>query len=144
MTTNELRELDAWIAENVMGYQRTSRPDELTTDAAMLFWHRPATNTREAVLVGRAYSHRGLTEQYGKEMFSHSWTFYAPTTDPAAAMEVLKKCLEQRFISIGRTQGSGYLIAIHTLGDVLVDAPNLELAICLFAKNLFGGSNEKA
>ncbi len=85
MSATEQRELDAWIAENVMGYRRTENPDDHTTDGATLFWHRTSGPQREVVLKGRAYTHGGMTEETGKEMFSHSWTFFEPTTDPVAS-----------------------------------------------------------
>ena len=135
MTTKEQRELDAWIAENVMGYRRTDRPDDHTTDAATLFWHRPAGDTREAVLVGCAYSHSTLTKEYGKEMFSHSWTFYQPTTDPAAAFDVLKRCVKKAdHLEFDQFPNGDFRVFDWNHSE---RAETLELAVAKFAKQLF-------
>jgi hypothetical protein len=154
MNEKEMRELDAWIAENVLGYRRTDNPDDYTTDNTTLFWHRNEANYRESVLIGKAYTHSGLTKQYGKEMFSHSWTHYCPTTDSAAALEVLKKCAEKMpnaIVGIGSPMGKADVIStlpktaqgwvVGAIGFRTnafdAEAPTLELAICLFAKKLF-------
>ena len=139
MNEKELRELDAWIAENVMGYRRTQNPDEYTTDGQTLVWERTGEH-KESVLVGRAYTHSGLTREYGKEMFSHSWTHYRPTTDPAAAMMVWSKCLvklrELGFAAEWMMWKDG-TITIYASDDLQASAKTEPLAICLFAKKLF-------
>lgn len=145
MTDKELRALDAWIAEHVMGFRQTFNPDDHTTDGATLFWHRKEPGKKEVVLVGRAYAHRGLTREYGKEIFSHSWSTYEPTTDRAAAMEVLEKCAEKisfANIEIFCTHNAApkWNIAKEGCAD-LHEAPTLPLAICLFCKAIYEKAN---
>lgn len=73
-----------------------------------------------------------------------------PTTDPAAAMEVLKKCAEQSEILAGNVMVAkyrdlenfeGWRVALDVYGmatyKIDVVSETLELAICLFAKKLF-------
>ncbi len=145
MSEKEHTELNIYLAQHVMGYRRTTEPDDHTTDGKTLFWHRPAGDKKEAVLVGRAYSHSGLTKEYGKEMFSHSWSFFSPTTDAAASMAVLKKCAE--FLGTGRVhiyapygQFSFWMVSNAEVGrKIAAEASDetLELAIAKFAQKLF-------
>lgn len=102
MDTKEMRELDAWIAEHVMGWKISFRAGEVE------IWRTPS---------GTAVFH--------------------PTTDPAAAMEVLKKCGERACTTVYRTKGA-WVVTSSILVGAEADAPTPELAICLFAKALFG------
>lgn len=115
LTEKELRELDAWIAEHVMELKKSDT--QVDCDSFKLsgngdVWIR-------------------------KEMLSPIQKF-RPTTNPADAFEVLKRCAI-------RAEGS---IHIAVIGDYFNIAcrdtkpndfmdPTLELAICLFAKKLF-------
>ena len=150
MTATELRELDAWIAEHVMEYIRTETPDIWTKHDKTLFWIRKESGREKAgVFIGQPY------QPHNVEEYSHEWIRFAPTTEPAAVMEVLKKCgqMEIRGTSfvcasfsngnnstmstkghwhVGRLDGDGRWVAGE--GD---NALTLELAICLFAKKLF-------
>ena len=130
-TPTELRRIDALVAE-LMGYTFTESPDDSTaTEVRQWYKHTAHGKTEWRVIVSEPYLHRG----YPKERpYQHSWKNYEPTTNSAQAMEVLKWIREQDVI-----------VAIH--GDVLsqicgkrieVEAPTLELAICLFALKLKG------
>lgn len=106
MTTNEMRDLDAWICLNLFN------------------WTQADVEKRPA-------------------MMPHF------TTDPAAAMEVLKWVIQESNIVFGRsinleTSGSAYWIDVRIGVDDLINAHalSLELAICLFAKRLFEKGNE--
>lgn len=135
MSEKELRELDAWIAENLFGMRRTNEPDDLTTDGANLFWHRKEEGKEEVVLSGKAYPLRGPVEK-----FSHSWIKFQPTADPAAAMMVLERCGCETAAIIIFPQSEKWFVGTN---DINIDpglgaqAKTLPLAICLFAKILF-------
>lgn len=113
-TVEQLRELDAWIAENVMGWDLKSEPfrffrshDGLyfpNADGCGLFWH--------------------------------------PSTSPSDAMDVLKKCNEminrrkyREVIGIATLMGSP--MVGYDPEQIWEHAETLELAICRFAKSLF-------
>src|SRR5688572_23406410 len=70
----ELRALDAWIAEHVMGFVRTDikcHPSDNRTIGGVLF------------------SPPGCNHDCGQSSYVKHYT-----TDPAAAMEVLRKCID--------------------------------------------------
>ena len=107
MTTQELRELDAWIAFNVMKWGYSN-----------FYWWN------QGVILP-------ITE--------------CPrfTTDPAAAMAVLKKCAEkcQHDVAIVSPVPKMWKVGYVSWDDETIlgkeEAETLELAICLFAKALF-------
>jgi len=122
MTTTELRELDAWIAENVMG---------LTQDYAILkygHYYRPEARgyTRDINEAWRCNKQIADDESKAEGCKAVPIPFKSYTTDPAAAMDVLKKCIEKD----AYTTGSMIRGASEGFGK-------LELQICLFAKQLF-------
>ena len=94
MTTQELRELDAWIAENVMNLTLWKETAERYT--AIL-------NPNEYVL---SIPGKIVRARIGFRPTDN----FEPTTDPAAAMEVLRKCstLTSYAISNGTT---GFMIS---------------------------------
>jgi len=118
MIPQELRELDAWIAEHV---------------------------TCEKYPIGEHNS--GISKHYlddGKNVVrtvEGKWTAALPsyTTDPAAAMMVLEKCAEKEGqenfdgVQIDKTE-HGWIVSTCKMDS---DAETLPLAICLFAKKLF-------
>ena len=122
MTTKE-KELNDWIAVNVMGWER--HQEKPYTPAAQ--------KTVEAL----------ATWQDGDGKVMAFVKDYNPTTNPAAAFEVLKRCLDKTLL-LKHTQTTGdgkYRIAIPLLFDeespVIASADTLELCICQFAKKLF-------
>lgn len=119
----KLRELDAWIAEHVMG------------------WH--GINCGGIEPLGFPESVQSRAPMYNEIVLRY-------TTDPAAAMEVLEKCqsrMDCEDIALGECCGSwsAYSIFRENKGvigriHVFVLPPEkltLPLAIALFAKQLF-------
>ena len=116
MTTEELRELDAWIAENLFGMKHDWRN-----------CHWCQSSDPYAL-------NNGHFQRY--------------TSDPAAAMEVLKKLsskCEEMSGDLVISSGGIWTVGIQRYAeyggaeeiDPLCEAETLELAICLFAKKLF-------
>lgn len=113
-TEKELRELDAWIAEHVMGYKvRIRKPD--STYPALRYWNKG-------------------------DGFEILQAQFSPTTNPADAFEVLKKCYERaESFESGKDDSQGWYFFV----DAPIKAINasshesLELAVCLFARKLF-------
>jgi len=111
MNETEQRELDAWIAENVMGWDLgESKPGHGWP------W----------------FGEFGFGDE--QEKIPHY------TTDPAAAMEVLKKCSEETYITTRRHKRCWSMSGSN---GMTIEAETLELAICLFAKKLFSKQFEK-
>lgn len=114
----ELRELDAWIAEHVMG------------------WHW-LVNSSKTRFIREFDGDRAA----GSEPLWIHWdeTLPRPTTDPAAAMLVLEKCMTysaNQFIYWQR--GGNHIVSMqHWNGDSSIESDTLPIAICLFAKALF-------
>lgn len=131
MNEKELRELDAWIAEHVMGHKMTVFDD------------------RPAVCVGVSACFKGEPLDVCKDVPSYS-------TDRAAAMQVLERCAENGIlngefklpVSIFRRGDLKWVVSQNFEDEeleserncIVVEADTLPLAICLFAKELFGKS----
>jgi hypothetical protein len=109
MSANDMRELDAWIAEKVMEFK---------------------------IKNGRCWVTRPVLKSLTKVAHVEvDFEIEHYTTDPAAAMEVWKKCAEkQTTISIQKSKSGWRVVSMdsHSFG-----CETLELAICLFAKKLF-------
>jgi hypothetical protein len=114
MSEQELRSLDAWIAEHVMGFVKEPYPDET-----------------------------GWKDKAGKYL-----NRFNPTIDPTAAIEVLKKCCDRKTVAVVQAKDGGWQICLLMLVGMTgamgwptqaieTEADTLELAICLFAKQLF-------
>jgi hypothetical protein len=121
MTTTEMREFDAWIAVNLFGYEhRQIKPCAIFPDGGMA-WH----NGNGAVDYLHGY-----------------------TTDPAAAMEVLKKCADKvsKIDNVCLCVRGGKWSIWYCDGDAGTicesESKTIELAICKFAKKLFGKDKE--
>lgn len=118
----ELIELDAWIAEHVMG------------------WHI-FNSGRGSVC---ALKNKDLVDESLKIIIpKHPFdepSDFSPTTDPAAAMEVLEKCAEKDvFTSIAISRNGDFWEVFlgghyHQKKGI---AETLPLAICKFAQALF-------
>jgi hypothetical protein len=146
MTTEEMREVDTWIAEHVFDFA----------------WIPSVGKTFYLVSPGdwQAYKpefvQRGLKLSHANIVAERRVPFY--TTDPAAAMDVLKKCAEKRAEAYDPHRPSTYdpyrpsasLVICAPCCDrsqwtvvdseemqIFGEAETLELAICLFAKHLF-------
>lgn len=106
----ELRELDFWIAENVLGWQRGKK------------W---GNGNGEWTINGLGYAHHGKS-------WGQTPSF---TADPAAAMMVWKQILS-RYSPVSRqrqTDGFYYV----WINNVQAEGETLEIAICRFARKLF-------
>lgn len=133
MNDKELKELDAWIAEHVMGakWESGKKSDRMILAGEIIFMR----DKNELRAIG-----------YGIK--------FSPTTDPAAAMQVLEKCAEGGLnkgdfklpVSIFRRGDLQWVVCENTEGEeftrdyVVVEATTIPLAICLFAKQLFSKS----
>lgn len=117
MTNEQMRELDAWIAEHVMGW-KLFRDGRNNIAAEM--------PTGETCIVTA----------------NHPWdeSDFSPTVDSAPAMEVLKKCVDVLYgcnsFSLEVFRNGNHWVVRHPIYGS-PHAPTLELAICLFAKQLF-------
>jgi hypothetical protein len=114
---NELRELDAWIAEHVMGFEYPC-----------IF--EPTGGTGEICALCNHHAH------FDRHLFPHY------STDPASAFQVLEKCLERlesKDLRMwkGITKGM-YFLAYGECDEDRVKAETLPLAIALFSKKLYG------
>jgi len=149
MSDKELRELDAWIAEHVMDVKRFVGVKKRG------YWYRPNAHgytdrQAEAWWLTRdeAKKHEYLRGDEPVTICEFSTPLY--TTDPAAAMQVLEKCvaeleLKRAFPAIEKYSDldgfQGWKVTAlfsngnqQTFSEV---AETLPLAICLFAKQLF-------
>lgn len=127
--TGEQRELDAWIAEHVMGYRWYLLTEKSGQYCAL---HQPSHWQERLGAVPVDHPRKDDKREVDVPCY---------TTDPAAAMEVLRRCLKH----YGKRGGS---IRIHFNGQSgfgLSDNDNrhftfaapIELAICQFARRLF-------
>ena len=118
MTQQELRELDAWIAEKVMGWKPFVSGK--TSSIKGTFW----LDSEHKVVASPEFQ----------------WTRFDPTTDRAAAMQVLEKCADRVGVRIDRYNGRAPNVWYIRATDgrlAEAEAPTLPIAICLFAKKLF-------
>lgn len=119
-TTNdkELRELDAWIAEHVMGKSIKHAASAKSDD---YWWNAYGGESGGCVM-------RGME-------------CFAPTEKPSDAMAVLKKCVAENYdygVEIEPCSGNEFLVAgMKDEKYISAKAPTLELAICRFAQKLF-------
>jgi hypothetical protein len=127
MTTTEQRELDAWIAEHVMGLTLWRETPERVT--AIL-------NPNEFVL--------SIPRKIVRARIGDAATInFQPTTDPAASREIEKKCLEelsnQGLVMSIRKIHNGFEVAGQGMDcDVYCESgPTLEIALANFARRLF-------
>ena len=112
MNTEEMRELDAWIFQHVFGY---------------IPWREEEYPHRNGWAKGDEYGEKVL--DYDKPEF---------TTSPADALAVLRECYPQVGGSSIQTAFIGQYLVWHGDNfDQRVKADTIELAICLFARQLF-------
>lgn len=130
---SEMIKLDAWIAEHVMGIAMEN-----------VSWYCPKCRSIvHPTKVSPEKTHDARAFGCGSELH-----FDIPhyTTDPAAALEVLKKCVEyakEKFgCSIILTDTmNGYCIGVTGLNPINPSCANTwEHSICLFAHQLFSKS----
>ncbi len=122
-TEQELSELNAWIAEHVMGWAEC-KVYELGSTCGI---------ESHFVIMG------GIVHRWAPV----DWPAFEPTTDPAASMLVLEKCLSKlgndQSISLCLIDKGHNIMAVDNSFKIFAEADgsNLPLAICLFAKHLF-------
>lgn len=132
MSDKELRELDAWISEHVMGLSLCTR-------------HIAILEENEFVL--------SIPSKIVRARIGNNPTVnFEPTIYSAATMEVLKKCAEHMkngiwgiaspmddsVASTIKKPSQGWVVGfIGKPSNFDVEAETLELAICLFAKKLY-------
>lgn len=115
-TTKEDRELDelnAWIAEHVMGWRRVDALYDLSYGQFYVHAEHGICALKNITEIGP----------------------FKPATDPAAAMGLLAKCAEK--CAVGIRKGDKW--DVYAIGSNVTFgiATTLPLAICLFAKSLF-------
>lgn len=111
----ELRELDAFCALKVMRFTRMTKRVKLH-----------AAEGRTLYSDGAIYK---WLDDYGAH--SECWS---PTENGGQALQVIRRCLEKRRVKIQRHINGE--IEVHN-STFYARAETLELAICLFARNLF-------
>lgn len=147
MTEKEKRELDAWVAERVIGWHRMTNAKAIGVEDFSEFDERELETLNRLSDNWYDSKNNHVADVEGECDCGQHDTSFKPTTDPAAAMEVLKKCVEQCDMPVEidrkRDKKTGHWrIESGTMSQgLLVIAPpdcnTLELAICLFAKKLF-------
>jgi hypothetical protein len=154
MTNKELRELDAWIAEHVIGMLFYWKVAGWTTDMSGFDWKMVLALPPEGGIgkhwKGCAGETRKATDcevAIAKHDGDFERHFSPYTTDPAAAMMVLEKCVEnsnmpveidrKRDSKIGHWRLETGVMSKGLLAIAPHEHNTLPLAICLFAKKLF-------
>jgi len=134
MTATELRELDAWIAEHVMDWKPTF--------AVMKgdLYYRPGAHgyTRSIYEAGHYSKEDGekeLVKGEPMQLVPHERLKY--TTNPAAAMQVLEKCIQKESQSPSIEYVDGEYVIPNPFDDGESASNTLSLTIALFAKKLF-------
>jgi hypothetical protein len=118
-TEQQMNALDAWIAERVMGWKRVGTVYDLGS-------------VRGAFAVSRSGDCYVPVRGNNIEMWH-------PTQNKAQAMDVLAKCIAVENVAI-KEQARVFEVSCYKGGDLisLILGETLPIAICLFAKNLFG------
>lgn len=141
MNEQELRSLDAWIAEHVMGWKW------MRFDAPAVAANSGKKRDKWCQLVPpfEKWYHqpqlRGIICNCAIDGMP-DWTdlsIFKPSTDPASAMQVLEKCIQQCPIGLEICHnGDNWFIERPDMdtGESVM-APTVPLATCLFAKKLF-------
>lgn len=117
MKTDEFITLDAWIAEHVFGW----KPD----------------------VANVGHNHQKVRGWWKWQEGDKRFTTYLPhfSTSSGDAMHVLKKCGERTAHIHISTFVNKWIVGSHALGNPARES-TLELAICMFAKQLFSQTKE--
>jgi hypothetical protein len=135
MNETELRELDGWIAEHVLGWKWFRYLKERS----------PEYSERRTLM---DKPNRYVRKAKGAEPLAADAFYNIPksSTDPSAALMVLKRCAKETvFPILTGVKADGWYcelgVGVLTGGPTDIDdwkgQKTLELAICLFAKKLF-------
>lgn len=146
MKEEKLRELDAFIAEHVMGFKWARDCAKFRSDSPRGSQFKQGTRALIEKLElerGKRQDWNGWGKSKGNEPLAPNWRFNIPhyTTDPAAAMMVLAKCLEHG-ITILDSQVSPNIPRFTVCASSKPEkyravADTLPLAVCRFAEQLF-------
>lgn len=137
-TETELRELDAWIAEHLFGLRlaRSTVNDKFTCCIM------PRENW-SLELFSKALKYDEHMVSIGSfDDMKRTLVDYSPcfTVNPRAAMRVLEKCLSKTSVHVWASlAGDEFTIQCRLRERISEKAPTLPLAICKFARKLFGG-----
>jgi len=135
MTATEMRELDAWIDEHVMGLVQ-----EYAVMKGGRFYRPRSCGYTDCLTEAGRYSKADAEREIvgGGPMKLIPFPIPHYTTDPAAAMIVLEKCAEKCLnLEIDFRKGT-WAVGLWRIATPLeATAETLPLAICLFAKKLF-------
>lgn len=140
MDNNTLSELDAFIAEIVMGYKYTKQPDDFTAEAIPQWCkHTSKGSPNWRVVVSDPYIRKFAPEN---TPYDHSWKNFNPTIDHGLALKVLAAC--NLYINESKLRSSIELSCVcgeHCISyrpkDIMVTGATLPLIISQFAKELF-------
>ncbi len=120
------RELNTWIAGHVMKWKRETNC--LKMEPGLFFVH-----PTEGVMIQRDSNY-------------HLMTPFRPTTNPADALAVLKKCAEKTVwgIEIGKLKDGQWFVGLINVdgNEIAAYGPTLESAIAQFARQLFNPTKE--
>ena len=149
MDNNTLSELDAFIAEIVMGYKYTEQPDDFTAEAIPQWYkHTSKGSPNWRVLVSEPYIRKFALRKFApdKTPYDHAWKNFNPTIDHGLALKVLEAC--NLYVNESKLRSSIELSCVcgeHCLSyhpkDIMVTGATLPLIICQFAKELFQNEN---
>jgi hypothetical protein len=122
MNEKELRALDAWIAESLFSWKRNNHESRKAYDVYI-------TPDGEHKYVG------GAPMGMPYECDHPDNDMFAPTTDPAAAMQVLGECSRQVQVTVWKRVNDWQVFSQHM--QIHGEGETLPLAICKFARQLF-------
>lgn len=120
----ELRELDAWIAENVMGLKPWKETQERIT----------------CILEPNEFVLSIPSNIVRARIGSNPTKNFQPTIDADDSLEVLKKCAKKLTFGVEISIQDGEWCVWQMTDyakEIFAKAPTLELAICRFARKLF-------
>ncbi len=130
MSETELRELGAWIAEHVMLDSPRIEAVAMNADETGVALWENEWITRSAV--------RQFCKEHPQYHYVERKIYCQYTRNEADALRVLKRCLIDEPVRIVHWTHSGQFELQSSDDDrIFPSAPTLELAICLFAKQLF-------
>lgn len=90
-----------------------------------------------------AWNAHGATRKGSVKKIYQREVYGSPSTDPAAALQVLERCAESRTIAVNKDKDGNYAVGVVKQAIIgcevhdVVEAPTLPLAICRFARALF-------
>ena len=140
----ELEDLNAWIAEHVMGWERVDvdyyeqQPLSGFVKCREGWFNTPSVAKWESLLDSEGIENVGVYWLDTNEKKFFDSDDFKPTIDPAAAMMVQIKCVERLTLTIDK-EFNDILVRFGSSRDSEVRAISMPLAICLAAKKIFGG-----